>query len=72
MSNKLNNLNADARQHSAKIKSMLNDVIEHVRQDIDKVDDVKARVLFETTAEVLIGLKTTYHHFESRSEKAMQ
>jgi len=31
---------------------MLSEVIHHARDDVDAVDDPKARALFETTAEV--------------------
>jgi hypothetical protein len=45
-------------------------LIQHVRDDVEKVDDPKAQALFETTAEVLNGLVTAYEHFEQRSEAA--
>jgi hypothetical protein len=57
-------------RHTAKIKGMLNDIIQHVRADVDKVSDPKAQALFETTAEVLTGLVTAYDHFEQRAESA--
>jgi hypothetical protein len=49
---------------------MLNDVIQHVREDVGKVNDPRAQALFETTAEVLRGLTTAYEHFEQRGEQA--
>jgi len=61
---------SDPRYHTTRIKGMLNDLINHVREDVGKVDDPKARVLFETTAEVLIGLRTAYDHYESGSGQA--
>jgi len=61
---------ADPRQHTANIKRMLNEVANHVRQDVDRVDDPKAQALFETTAEVLRGLITAYEHYEGRTENA--
>ena len=63
---------SDPRAHARKIRGMLNDVIEHARQDIDKVDDRQARALFEMTAEVLDGIQRTYQHFEDRSEAAFR
>jgi hypothetical protein len=60
----------DPRHHTANIKRMLNDVRDHVRQDVGQVDDPKAEALFEVTAEILQGLITAYDHFESRSEPA--
>jgi hypothetical protein len=58
------------RDHTAKIKEMLTGVIEHARSDVDKVDDPKAQALFETTAEVLIGLKKAYEDYEQGTETA--
>ena len=56
--------------HTTKIKAMLTDVINHIRQDTAKVDEPKAQALFETTAEVLRGLMTAYDHYEQKSEQA--
>jgi hypothetical protein len=50
---------------------MLTEVINHVREDAQKVNEPKAQALFETTAEVLIGLKTAYEHYETKAESAM-
>ena len=61
---------SDPSHHTRNIKDMLDDVITHVREDIEKIDEPKAQVLFETTAEVLIGLKTAYDHYESKSGRA--
>lgn len=58
------------RHHTAKIKTMLNDTINHVREDVGRVDEPKAQALFETTAEVLKGLVTAYEHYEQQSEEA--
>jgi hypothetical protein len=60
----------DPRHHTAKIKQMLTETMEHARQDVAKVRDPKAQALFETTAEVLGGLKKAYEHFEQHSEGA--
>jgi len=49
---------------------MLTGVIEHVRSDVDKVSEPKAQALFETTAEVLIGLRTAYDDYEQGTETA--
>jgi hypothetical protein len=61
---------SDPRHHTIKIKAMLSEVINHAREDVSKVSDPKAEALFETTAEVLKALVTTYEHYESRSEEA--
>ena len=61
---------SDPRHHTAKIEDMLNGVIAHAREDVSKVEDPRARALFETTAEVLTGLVRAYEHFDQGSEKA--
>jgi hypothetical protein len=60
----------DPRHHTRHIRSMLSGVIEHARQDIEKIDDPRGQALFETTAEVLSGLSRAYEHYERRSEAA--
>lgn len=61
---------SDPRRHTIRIRQMLADVIDHVREDVGKIDDPRGQALFETTAEVLGGLITAYEHYESRSEEA--
>lgn len=63
---------SDPRYHTDNIKRMLRQVKDHVREDISKVSDPKAQVLFEVTAEVLQGLMTAYDHYETKSEPAMR
>jgi hypothetical protein len=63
---------SDPRHHTAKIKGMLNELIQHIREDIEKVDEPKAQAVFETAAEVLNGLKVAFDHYERGSEPAMQ
>jgi len=62
----------DPREHAVRIREMLNGVAEHARKDIDKIDDPTAEALFETAAEVLMGLSKAFEHFEGRSEKAFK
>lgn len=62
----------DPRHHTKNIKRMLDDLITHAREDVEKIDEPKAKVLFETTAEVLTGLKTAYDHYEAGSESAFR
>ena len=60
----------DPRFHTTNIRKMLTDVIEHVRQDVSRISDPKAQALFETTAEVLIGLRKAYEDYDKQSEPA--
>jgi len=61
---------ADPKVHSEHIQAMLRDVIDHVRQDLNRVDEPRFQALLETTAEVLTGLQTTFIHYSQGSEKA--
>lgn len=49
---------------------MLTDVIHNGREDLTRVSDPKAQPLFETTAEVLTGLRKAYEDFEQRNDEA--
>ena len=41
----------DPQHHAEKVQRMLTDVIEHVREDVGKVDEPKFQALLETSAE---------------------
>lgn len=61
---------SDPRHHTIKLTGMLSDVAAHARADVAKVQDARAQALFETTAEVLDGLRRAFEHYEQRSEPA--
>ncbi len=56
----------------AKVHDMMCDLVSCLRSDVDKVNDPKARAMFETAAEVLQGLATTFEHYKAGAEKAFQ
>jgi hypothetical protein len=60
----------DPKIHSTHIQEALEDVIQHVRQDIEKVEEPRFQALLETTAEVLIGLRTAFKDYSEGREKA--
>ena len=62
----------DPRAHTANIRQEFEEIIEHLREDVKKVDDPKAQALFETAAEVMSGLNTAFEHYETNAEKAWQ
>ena len=70
MTDRMQYRESDPRHHTAKIKQMLTDVINHAREDVSKISDPKAQALFETTAEVLAGLRKAYEDFEQKNEEA--
>jgi hypothetical protein len=54
----------DARDGAAQMRTMLTELIDQARADVVRVDDLRARALFEVTAEVLLGLRNAYEDFE--------
>ena len=56
--------------HTQKIKTRMRKLIEHLREDVGKVKEPKAQALFETSAEVLIGLVKAFDDYEKKSEAA--
>jgi hypothetical protein len=63
---------SDPRHHTANVGRMLEELIAHLREDLGKINEPKAQALFETSAEVLEGLRTAFEHYESKSESAMR
>jgi hypothetical protein len=62
----------DPLHHVARIHRLLGELITHCRGDIGKIKEPKAQVLFETTAETLIGLRTAFEHYATEAEPAMK
>ncbi|MBY3488960.1 hypothetical protein [Rhizobium laguerreae] len=60
----------DPRHHTQKMQTRLQETITHLREDIDKVDEPQLKAMFETSAEVLNGLKTAFAHYEQKNERA--
>ncbi|MDA8368703.1 MAG: hypothetical protein M0026_02400 [Nocardiopsaceae bacterium] len=60
----------DPRHHTVRARQKFDELVTHLREDVGKVDDAQARALFETSAEVLIGLSTAFSHFEEGNEPA--
>ena len=60
----------DPLEHTANIKDEFIKLSEHLREDVDKVDDPKAKALFEVTAEVIDGLQKAFNDFEKKNESA--
>lgn len=62
---------SDPKIHAMNIESMLNEMVDHLRGDLKLVKEPKAQALFETGAEVLIGLRTAFQHYRQGAEPAM-
>jgi hypothetical protein len=61
---------SDPRRHTQKTRARLTDLAEHLREDVRKVDDPRAKALFETAAEVLLGLEKAFADYEAADEDA--
>lgn len=61
---------SNPKDHTANIKKQFKMLIEHLREDVTKVDDPAAKALFETSAEVLIGLEKAFTDYEAKNEPA--
>lgn len=59
---------ADPKLHTRRFGNMLLDLAQHARSDIAEVDEPRAQALFETSAEVLIGLAKAYEDYDAASE----
>ena len=54
----------DARVHTAALKRRMSELIDHMHLDMDQVDDPRAHILFETSADVLQGLVRAYDEYD--------
>jgi hypothetical protein len=60
----------DPAEHCENLKRELGELKEHLRRDIDRVDDPQFKSLCETAAEVLGGLRKAFEHYGKHSEPA--
>jgi hypothetical protein len=58
------------RHHVKKVVGQLQELIDHLRSDIDKIDEPRCKAMFETSAEVLGGLRKAFHDYETKNEPA--
>jgi hypothetical protein len=56
--------------HTRRMQARLQELIDHFRDDIAKVDEPQFKAMFETAAEVLAGLKKAFTDYEKKNEKA--
>ena len=60
----------DPRHHTQKMQKALHEVRNHLREDIEKVDEPQLKAMFETSAEVLQGLVKAFRDYDSKTEAA--
>jgi hypothetical protein len=56
--------------HTQNMQKRLREEINHLREDIQKVDEPQLKAMFETAAEVLGGLSKAFSDYEKKNEKA--
>jgi hypothetical protein len=61
---------SDPLHHTGKMKQRLKEIVDHLRQDIERVDEPQFRAMFETSAEVLNGLIKAFSDYEQKNEPA--
>jgi hypothetical protein len=61
---------SDPREHTANIKNEFKKLSEHLREDVEKVNDPQAKALFEVSAEVIDGLEKAFIDYERKNETA--
>jgi len=60
----------DPRHHTQNMQKRLADTVQHLRDDIGKVDEPQLKAMFETSAEVLNGLIKAFRDYEQKNESA--
>jgi hypothetical protein len=62
--------NRDPRHHTQKMQKALKEIQDHLREDIQKVDEPQLKAMFEPSAEVLGGLIKAFQDYEQKKELA--
>lgn len=60
----------NSRHHTQRMQLRLQELTDHLREDVEKVEEPQLRAMFETAAEVLIGLKKAFSDYEKKNEAA--
>lgn len=61
---------SDPRRHTQKMQKALTEIQDHLREDIQKVNEPQLKAMFETAAEVLGGLTKAFRDYEQKNEAA--
>ncbi len=52
------------------VQSQFIQLAEHLRAEIKTIEDPSCKALFETAAEVILGLDTAFEHYKKHEEAA--
>lgn len=60
----------DPQHHVRHMRRRFEELIDHLRSDIETIDEPRCRAMFETSAEVLGGLNKAFHDYQAKNEAA--
>ncbi|ASQ46074.1 hypothetical protein [Legionella clemsonensis] len=56
--------------HVDKMQQRFQEQVDHLREDINKIDEPQCKAMFETSAEVLLGLIKAFEDYKEKKEAA--
>jgi hypothetical protein len=59
-------------RHVQKVSSTIQQLVDHLRSDIDKVNEPKLTAMFETSAAVMVGLNKAFADYAQKNESVAQ
>jgi len=62
---------SDPRRHTQKMQKALTEIQDHLREDIQKVNEPQLKAMFETAAEVLGGLTKAVPRLRAKERSRM-
>lgn len=65
-------MDANPIPHVHNMRQRFKDNVEHLREDIKKINDPQCKAMFETSAEVLLGLIKAFDDYEEKNEAAWE
>lgn len=61
---------SEPKEHAQHIERYISELIQLCREEIKLVSDQKAKALFETSTDVLVGLEKAFSDYQSENEGA--
>lgn len=58
--------------HTRNMRQRFEELRNHLREDIEKVEEPQLKAMFETSAEVIGGLEKAFSDYERKNEPAWQ
>ena len=62
----------DTLDYIDNIENKFEMLIDHLRNDVERVEDLRIKALFEVSAEVITGLKKAFTDYKLKNEPAWQ